>query len=195
MTLLEPTSVSIRELSPLDRATLLALMLAPLSDFSEERAGMTVGNLDLAVRQGTLERTPERARWIAANRLLGFIEAGSDLTGNPEYGFAATDQWVLQSAMAGEIGGGAALDLMAAVHWPSDGRTNATPQHWYFRAWMTDTGMPIFVYDNFSGPLVRWDYSAGEVAKTSEFGAASTPPEPEQLVSEIRAVAEERRLL
>ena len=75
-----------------------------------------------------------------------------------------------------------------------DGREEWTASSWHYRAWMTDTGMPIMAYDNFSGPPCRWDYSAGELARTTLLDENASPPD-EGVFAEIAAIAEERRLL
>ena len=194
--MLEETTVAFRDLDHADRARLVAGFFGPLANFNEGEQGLTLEAMQAALERGEIERTPQRAEWVAAFWMLNLLIKDRDVVGLPESGLALRGEWLLNST-SGETGNGAGLLVMTAAR-ESDASDEEwatyTPESCYYRAWMTDTGLPILAYDNFSGPPCRWDYSAGELAKTTIFGDDEIPDSVE-LINEVLAIAEKRRLI
>ena len=162
----------------------------------EEASGRVGVEIELAVARGELERSVDHAPLIAATRMLRFIkEAGAELKGLPGYVTAITPEWLLHSVDAGFTVGSALHATTAARMRQVDGDNVVwTQEYWYYQAWMLDSGLPIFTYDNFSGPLCRWDHEGGEVVEANEFGEGATPPDIRELLAEVVTAGEERRL-
>ena len=163
----------------------------------EEASGQEGDAVEQAVARGELERTPEHAQLIAATRMLRLIEeARADLKGVPEDLIAVTAEWLLHSVNVGFRAGSALHATTAArMRRVNDELVVWTQEYWYYQTWMFDSGLPIFTYDNFSGPLCRWDYEGGAIVKTSEFSEGATPPNIRDLLAEVVAAGEKRRLL
>ena len=195
--MLEQVNLILREMDRSERAVVLREFLRPLNGFEEAGEEFPLAELEDAIRGGRIERTPNRAQWAAAYRMLVLLTDAEDVLGVAESGIVLADEQMLNST-SGVAGDSAGILLMTVSREaPGYDEADAGSEKWtraqsYYYAWMLDTGMAVLVYDDFSGTPCRWEFSAGEIAETT---LPETIPPPEAVMAEIVAIAEERRLL